>query len=713
MIGRITKVRKRDGRLVDFDESKIADAIYKAACAVGGEDRFLSEELSGVVTLFLEKRYPGRVPQIEEIQDMVEKVLIETGHASTAKAYSLDRDRRARARDRVTVHAEGGGGAPLVGNPLRAVVTPWSKRRVQEALVREADLDEHVAAEVAARVEAKIFESSPERVATSQIRSLVEAELFLMGYSESVARQALVGLPRFDIDRLLRGHKECGWRPTGPQDLKRTVAETVLTQYALAEVYSAEVVNAHLDARIHVYDAGCPFEWIAAAGRIGTAADPDAWVETAALSAGRLSEVVTREVCLDVCPADGPAWLEPVTPSSVARAAAAGSLNDGAPESENRVSESQLRGERALQAARRLLAHPVLRTIDPRGGRFRICLRVPLVANDETRLAESLVREHWALFRDGGMRSLPRLLIQATPEQLADDKNRSAVLLLLAAASETGRIRIAFDRSDGARSTSAYRLSSAEAAEELRTAGEAAVGFCGFVAVNVLDVAAGFDRLDEPALFEALEHRVGLALKALRQKRSFVAALAADPSGPLYRIAAGARPRIAGGSGLDLLHLSGVRAAAELLADGEDALRLAGRIRSYVSLWAMEEARKMRLKVIPGSDRAGEALRRFLDAGRIRNRRIARAFPPESELPGDSDRYCSATLQSAGLAAAEGWLDASSATLGLRFPRETAPGPEALYDALEVLARDLRVGAVEFAPWPDRYVRAADKPRPI
>ncbi|HLF95004.1 MAG TPA: ATP cone domain-containing protein, partial [Planctomycetota bacterium] len=81
MIGRITRVRKRDGRLVDFDETKIADAIHKASCAVGRDDRFLAEELAGVVTLFLEKRFTGAVPGIEEIQDMVEKVLIETGHA--------------------------------------------------------------------------------------------------------------------------------------------------------------------------------------------------------------------------------------------------------------------------------------------------------------------------------------------------------------------------------------------------------------------------------------------------------------------------------------------------------------------------------------------------------------------------------------------------------------------------------------------------------
>lgn len=99
MIGRISKVRKRDGRLVAFDERKIADAVYKAACAVGNDDRFLAEELAGVVTLFLEKRFSGDVPGIEEIQDMVEQVLIETGHARMAKAYILYRERRARARE--------------------------------------------------------------------------------------------------------------------------------------------------------------------------------------------------------------------------------------------------------------------------------------------------------------------------------------------------------------------------------------------------------------------------------------------------------------------------------------------------------------------------------------------------------------------------------------------------------------------------------------
>lgn len=95
----IQYVVKRDGRRVPFNEKKIAEAIFKAAQAVGGDDRSLAEELAAVVAVFLERKFKEQNPGIEDIQDTVEKVLIETGHAKTAKAYILYRDKRARIRE--------------------------------------------------------------------------------------------------------------------------------------------------------------------------------------------------------------------------------------------------------------------------------------------------------------------------------------------------------------------------------------------------------------------------------------------------------------------------------------------------------------------------------------------------------------------------------------------------------------------------------------
>ena len=94
----IIKIKKRDGRTVTFNIEKIANAIYKAAQSVGGSDQEEALMLSGkVVDMLLEQNLTS--PTVEQIQDCVEKVLINEGHASTAKAYILYRSERTRARE--------------------------------------------------------------------------------------------------------------------------------------------------------------------------------------------------------------------------------------------------------------------------------------------------------------------------------------------------------------------------------------------------------------------------------------------------------------------------------------------------------------------------------------------------------------------------------------------------------------------------------------
>lgn len=96
---KITHVVKRTGAVVPFNKERIINAIYRAAVAVRGRDRSIAEGLADQVVAMLEETAPpGHIPTIEEIQDVVEKVLIENGHAKTAKAYILYRDERARRR---------------------------------------------------------------------------------------------------------------------------------------------------------------------------------------------------------------------------------------------------------------------------------------------------------------------------------------------------------------------------------------------------------------------------------------------------------------------------------------------------------------------------------------------------------------------------------------------------------------------------------------
>lgn len=116
-MGEFTHVVKRSGAIVPFNQERITNAIYRSAVAVGGRDKDRAQWLSDQVVLMLEETYPSEHQlQIEEIQDVVEKVLIENGHATVAKGYILYRDEQNRRRHE---------SAKKASRPSENI--PWSK----------------------------------------------------------------------------------------------------------------------------------------------------------------------------------------------------------------------------------------------------------------------------------------------------------------------------------------------------------------------------------------------------------------------------------------------------------------------------------------------------------------------------------------------------------------------------------------------------------
>ena len=95
----INSILKRDGRVEKFHPEKITWAIFKAANACGGKDFDRAEKLCQQVLESVLKVYGKKIPDVEGIQDIVEKILIENGHAQTAKAYILYREKRKSARE--------------------------------------------------------------------------------------------------------------------------------------------------------------------------------------------------------------------------------------------------------------------------------------------------------------------------------------------------------------------------------------------------------------------------------------------------------------------------------------------------------------------------------------------------------------------------------------------------------------------------------------
>lgn len=95
----IAQIIKRDGRQSAFELDKITNAIFQAAQASGGHDYQMAETLARQVEQNLEQALSGEIPTVEQIQDEVERVLVETGHARTAKRYILYRNERTRVRE--------------------------------------------------------------------------------------------------------------------------------------------------------------------------------------------------------------------------------------------------------------------------------------------------------------------------------------------------------------------------------------------------------------------------------------------------------------------------------------------------------------------------------------------------------------------------------------------------------------------------------------
>ncbi len=93
------KVKKRDGRIVAYDREKIENAIYKALFATGLDNREMAKRLALDVERILQAKFVEEIPTVEEIQDIVEKVLIQEGFSDTAKAYILYRRTRQELRE--------------------------------------------------------------------------------------------------------------------------------------------------------------------------------------------------------------------------------------------------------------------------------------------------------------------------------------------------------------------------------------------------------------------------------------------------------------------------------------------------------------------------------------------------------------------------------------------------------------------------------------
>nr|HID59073.1 anaerobic ribonucleoside-triphosphate reductase [Desulfobacterales bacterium] len=133
----------------------------------------------------------------------------------------------------------------------------WNRERIVEALIRETCIDHDTARAISKEVEEIIMASGISTITAPLIRELVDAKLIERGLERARKMHTRLGVPLFDVDQMItHPNKENANVPHGPEATNLTLAESIKKEYALLNVFSREVGEAHMHGTIHLHDLG-------------------------------------------------------------------------------------------------------------------------------------------------------------------------------------------------------------------------------------------------------------------------------------------------------------------------------------------------------------------------------------------------------------------------------------------------------------------------
>lgn len=639
-----TLVRKRDGRIVPADEAKIAEAIFKAARAVGGEDRFLAEELAKAVSFFLGRKLGKKIPDIEEIQDAVEKVLVETGHARTAKAYILYRDKRARQRKMLKVRKEIKEKTTttdlslLVMGTTHEEIKPWDKSHVSRALVKEAGLPPSVADSIAAAVEARVLVLGLKQMSTSLIRELVDNELLDRGYRKKLARQTLIGMPIYDLDQLIfsKSNENSNIATNNPEAINLAVAENTIKQYMLQRVFSSKVANAHLTGMIHIHDLGYPRVYCSAhsleylkkygleLGNLDTTSAPAAYARTltghlntflASLQAYYAGALGVGYINIFYAP-----YVVGMTDKEM-RQEAQYLIFSGSQNAFSRGGQTLFLDFNIHTGIPGYLKS--IPAIGP-GGKYT-GKTYQEYEKESQRFTRAMLDVWRAGDRDGNVFAFPKCDLHVSQESFTDPRQYELLKYACEIASENGTPYFVFDR-DETTLSACCRLRT-RIRDNYMIKHPESMRFCGFqnVTINLPQAAyrarrhaaGGEDLLDR--LYQEVEGTIELAMKAHLEKKKFIGELMESSSMPMWEVgkmALDGRPYIDLDKATYIIGIIGLNECVQHLTGKElhesgEAYKLGLRIISFMNLKAKDQGEKYNLHVALEESPAESATRRL------------------------------------------------------------------------------------------------------
>ncbi len=260
-------IKKRDGRIVEYDKNKIVKVFSELGKIIDKLDDKTCQKLADLVEEKLKAKFlPGETLTASAVGEAMENVLLENGFKFTAKAYVNSQNLKEEARKNLKVKISGYDESDstdislLVVTEAESKLQSWDKIKIMDSLVKEAGLDPDISYEVAQKVEKKILNSNLKQVSTSLIRELIDNELLVMGLGSKLQKHKSIGMPLYNLEELIfsKTQENSNLAANNPEAVNLAIAENVLKQYALSHIFSKEIADAHLKGRIHLHDLGYP-----------------------------------------------------------------------------------------------------------------------------------------------------------------------------------------------------------------------------------------------------------------------------------------------------------------------------------------------------------------------------------------------------------------------------------------------------------------------
>ena len=143
---------------------------------------------------------------------------------------------------------------------IEGTSSAWDRKRIVEALVKETGISKFEAEDIAIAVEKKVLASDLKLISIGLIRELVDNELFVRGFNKKLEKQAVLGMSTYNLNAIIfsNSKENSNVVSNNPEAVNLAIAENTLKQYALKEIFTQDVSQAHLNGAIHLHDLGYP-----------------------------------------------------------------------------------------------------------------------------------------------------------------------------------------------------------------------------------------------------------------------------------------------------------------------------------------------------------------------------------------------------------------------------------------------------------------------